>query len=469
MPTLNLGRVGFVNKGTWLISTAYKINDTVTYLGGTYAALQANTGQTPILGGTIYWQEWIANNVVHTTGNESIDGIKTFTSSPIVPDATTAFQPLTFGQTSAKLATDIHSATAKTTPVNADEFALSDSEATFGLKKITFANLKAGIGAAKQIQPITASVAANELTVTLNATSLDFRSSTLGSGTVNTRTIASPISMTVSSGSTLGTVSATASRLALIAIDNAGTVELAITNISGNLNLDETTLISTTAEGGAGAADSASVIYSTSARTNVPFRVVGFIDITEATAGTWVTAPSTIQGEGGNNITNLTKMVLGTSVASISGTSIDFTAIPSWVKKVTIMLDGVSTSGTSNMLIQLGDSGGIEITGYVATGITCNSNIANTGAIFTTGIPVEVYNPYVTAAGVRYGQVSFKKITGNTWVANGEIATTLSATSTFSSVSGTKTLSAILDRVRITTVGGTDTFDAGLINIMYEG
>jgi len=111
------------------------------------------------------------------------------------------------------------------------------------------------------------------------------------------------ISVTVSSGSTLGTVNAVQSRLAVLAIDNAGTVELAVVNMTGGNNLDETTLISTTAEGGAGAADSANVIYSTTARANVPFRVVGFIDITEATAGTWATGPTTVQGAGGNAVT----------------------------------------------------------------------------------------------------------------------------------------------------------------------
>jgi hypothetical protein len=161
------------------------------------------------------------------------------------------------------------------------------------------------------IQPITASVAANALTVTLNPTSLNFRSSTLGSGTVNTRTVSTAISMTVSSGSTLGTVNATASRIVVLAIDNAGTVELAVVNIAGGNQLDETNLISTTAEGGAGAADSANVIYSTTARTSVPYRVVGFIDSTQTTAGTWATAPSTIQGQGGQALAAMSSIGYG--------------------------------------------------------------------------------------------------------------------------------------------------------------
>ena len=117
--------------------------------------------------------------------------------------------------------------------------------------------------------------------------------------------------MTVSSGSTLGTVAATQSRIIVLALDNAGTVELAVVNISGGNNLTETNLISTTAEGGAGAADSASTIYSTTARTNVAYRVVGYVESTQATAGTWATTPTTIQGCGGQALTAMSSLGYG--------------------------------------------------------------------------------------------------------------------------------------------------------------
>lgn len=155
-----------------------------------------------------------------------------------------------------------------------------------------------------QILPVTASVASNALTLTLNACNLNFRSATAGSGAVNKRTISSPISLVISSGSTLGTISAQQSRIVIIAIDNAGTVELAAVNQAGGTNLDETGFISTTAEGGAGAADSATVVYSATARTNLPYRVVGYVTSTQTTAGTWATAPSAIQGGGGQNEAN---------------------------------------------------------------------------------------------------------------------------------------------------------------------
>lgn len=167
-----------------------------------------------------------------------------------------------------------------------------------------------------QIQTVSATVASNALTVTLNPTSLDFRSSTLTSGTVNTRTVGSAISVVVPSGATLGTANGKSARLVLLAIDNAGTVELAITNLNGSPNLDETTRISTTAI--STAADNTGVIYSTTARTSVPFRVVGFVDITEATAGTWVTAPTQVQGAGGQSLAYMTALGVGQTLTNYS-------------------------------------------------------------------------------------------------------------------------------------------------------
>lgn len=167
-----------------------------------------------------------------------------------------------------------------------------------------------------------ATVGANALAATLNPCKLDFRSATLSTGTPNNRTVPSAISLVIPSGATLGTVSGQAARLVLLAIDNAGTVEMAVVNLAGGLNLDETTLISTTTI--SAAATSASVIYSTTARTSVPFRVVGFIDITEAAAGTWATAPTTVQGVGGQALAALSSLGYGQTwqtVTRASGTT----------------------------------------------------------------------------------------------------------------------------------------------------
>ena len=201
------------------------------------------------------------------------------------------------------------------------------------------------VGSVKQIQPIAASVGSSALTVTLNPTTLDFRSSTLSSGTVNTRTISSAISLVISSGSTLGTVSAQQSRIVVLAIDNAGTVELAAVNIAGGNDLSETGLISTTAEGGAGAADSANVIYSTTARTNVPYRVVGYVESTQATAGTWATAPSTIQGYGGQALAAMSSLGYGQTWQSVTRTS-GTTYYNKSGKAICLKIEGTGTGAT---------------------------------------------------------------------------------------------------------------------------
>ena len=169
------------------------------------------------------------------------------------------------------------------------------------------------------VYPITASVATSALTVTLNPCSLAFRSSTLTSGTTVTRTVAAAISVVVPSTATLGTVSATQSRIVVLAIDNAGTVELAVVNISGGSVLDETTLITTTAI--AAASNSATAYYSTTARTSVAYRVVGYVESTQATAGTWATAPSTIQGYGGQALSAMSSLGYGQTWQAVTRTS----------------------------------------------------------------------------------------------------------------------------------------------------
>jgi len=113
-----------------------------------------------------------------------------------------------------------------------------------------------------------------------------FRSATLTSGVVNLRKVESALSLVISSGSTLGQVSGQASVIWVYLIDNAGTPELAVSHAK----YSEDALVSTTAEGGAGAADSATAIYSSNARTDVPIRVIGYILNTQTTAGTWASA-----------------------------------------------------------------------------------------------------------------------------------------------------------------------------------
>jgi hypothetical protein len=154
-------------------------------------------------------------------------------------------------------------------------------------------------------------------------------------------------------------------------------------------------------------------------------------------------------------------ITLGTEQASTSGTSIDFTGIPTGTKKIKIGLVGVSTNGSSNLLIQLGDAGGVEATGYSAF----SGNLGVSNSNYTTGFGVELT---AAAATVRHGTIELllENASTFTWVASGVVSQSNAAAGCV--LSGSKSLSAELDRVRITTVNGTDAFDAGAINIQYE-
>ena len=161
------------------------------------------------------------------------------------------------------------------------------------------------------------------------------------------------------------------------------------------------------------------------------------------------------------------QLVSGAVQNSTSGTSIDFTNIPSWVKRITVMFNGVSTSGNSAKIIQLGDSGGVETSGYIGTG-TVLGNGSGTSTAMSSGFFASQAS---AATDVLSGQATISLLDSatNTWAYSGVFGQS-TATAIIYWSGGAKPLSATLDRVRITTVGSpaTDTFDLGSINIMYE-
>lgn len=144
---------------------------------------------------------------------------------------------------------------------------------------------------------------------------------------------------------------------------------------------------------------------------------------------------------------------------------IDFTDIPPWVKRITVMFSGVSTNGTSVKQIQIGDSGGIEITNYSASSAYFNTSGSFNNIQATSGFVINS----VTATDAIAGSftISCLDTATNTWSISGSAATGNTATALLLS-GGAKALSATLTQVRITTVSGADNFDAGSINIIYE-
>lgn len=167
----------------------------------------------------------------------------------------------------------------------------------------------------------------------------------------------------------------------------------------------------------------------------------------------------TLQAATATNAVN----TLATAVASTSGTSIDFTGLPSWIKRITVMFSGVSTNSTNLYQVQIG-SGSYTISGYTGGYATAGG----TAGAMSTGFVI-VNN--VAAANLHYGAILLTNITGNTWSEFGNIANS-AGSNVLTTSAGSIALGGTLDRLRIiasSTGSPSDTFDAGTINILYEG
>lgn len=152
-----------------------------------------------------------------------------------------------------------------------------------------------------------------------------------------------------------------------------------------------------------------------------------------------------------------TVITAATAQGSTTGTSVDFTSIPSWVKSVTIIFNGVSASGTDNIWVRVG-SGSFSTSGY-------SSQAASQAGAFTTGATSFVCSTNMAATSLIFGSVTLSNISGNNWVQTGTIQDTGNSKATYSA--GAISLSGALDRVQVLTAG-TNTFDTGVINIFYQ-
>ena len=174
----------------------------------------------------------------------------------------------------------------------------------------------------------------------------------------------------------------------------------------------------------------------------------------------------TIDGTNGitvDTIGTIYPLVRMTAQNSTSGTVIDFTGIPSWAKRLTVLFNGVSTTGVSAYLIQIGTVTSIENTGYVSGVSSIQGTNATAATSSTAGY---ILQNAAVAASTYSGVVTIHNVSSNIWVSAGMLHAN-NGLGYFSS--GNKTLAGVLTRVRITTVNGTDAFDAGSVNVMYEG
>jgi hypothetical protein len=161
-------------------------------------------------------------------------------------------------------------------------------------------------------------------------------------------------------------------------------------------------------------------------------------------------------------------LTLETAKASTSGTSVDFTGIPSWVKRITVMFNGVSTSSTSPIQVQIG-SGGFSVSGYTSC-TSFGAGSSNQYNSSTVGFVLDPPSFSNTSSNVRSGALVLTLIGSNTWVASGCIAV-VAQVLTAAVAGNSPALSGAMDRLRIigsSTGSPTDTFDLGSINIMYE-
>lgn len=155
------------------------------------------------------------------------------------------------------------------------------------------------------------------------------------------------------------------------------------------------------------------------------------------------------------------KLITGTAV-NATGTAIDLTGVPSWASRVTVMMNNVSTNGTSIPLVQLGTSSGFETSGYNSVGNTMNATALGSVA-YTAGFGLKNLS---AAAEAMFGTLVFSHMGGNIWTLHG--MGRISGGAFIFLAAGSKSLAGALTQIRITTVNGTDTYDSGTINIMWE-
>ena len=258
------------------------------------------------------------------------------------------------------------------------------------------------------------------------------------------------------------------------------TLESPNTNTDFTINLPAAsgTLVTTggTVTFGAGTAAAPSITNTNDTNTGIYFPAQDTIGFTEGGVESFrlnssgegvfagnVTAAGNVTVAGnvqvGGITTNVYPLVSGTAV-SASGTAIDFTGIPSWVRRITVMFQGVSTNGTGSVQVQLGTTSGFVTTGYAGSGSRIVSTVGT--SLYTAGFTDNNQD----AGAIRHGSCAITSISGNSWVCSMVLGRSdVGATTTYG---GSVNIPGTLDRVRITTTNGSDVFDAGTINILYE-
>lgn len=186
------------------------------------------------------------------------------------------------------------------------------------------------------------------------------------------------------------------------------------------------------------------------------------IDTVESSGNLAITGNVTTTGTLASSAGTIYPLVSGT-VQSATGSSVDFTGIPNWVRRITVMIRGLSTNGTSSYIVRLGTSGGFVATGYLSSGTAYGGGGTGSAVAYTTGFGL---TGTVVAASTFSGILTIVNISGTFWVSSFSGAFSDAAYS--STAGGSVDAAGTVTQIRLTTVNGTDTFDAGSINILYE-
>ena len=264
--------------------------------------------------------------------------------------------------------------------------------------------------------------------------------------------------------------------MAISTIGNSGLNVSAITNGAATLTLPTTsgTILAQNASAPANSlvVDSSGNVGIGTGSPAQKLQVAGNIAVQGSTSGTvTLSAPAvagstvlTLPATSGTVSTLGTALTSATAQASTSETSIDFTGIPSWAKRITVMFSGVSTSGTSGIRFQLMVGGVAVTTNYNSASYTItNAVAAGVTAALTNGFSLTL----ASASSVNHGQIVLCQLSSNAWTGTGSFFDSL-ATERIAVTTGRAFSVGTVDGIRVTTNGGTDTFDAGTINIMYE-
>jgi hypothetical protein len=293
--------------------------------------------------------------------------------------------------------------------------------------------------------------------------SFNIWSGTFGSGTNRFKidsvgNVSIPGNLSVTGNATVrggNVVTANASAIGQIPFSTNGT------SFTATQKITQATAITTTTTSFTGATTGISTTLTASS-------VTGTIQVGQVIAGTGIAAGTTITafvgGTGGAGTYTISPASTGTVSGTITVVGVDFLSIPSWAKRITLILNGVSTSGTANMRFRLGSAAGIETSGYSASAMYAGGG---GGGAADGGTSTAGFDSYGDAGATanRYGTYTFTYMGSNIWSMTGSHS--LATFFVFSGV-GNKTLAGTLDRLRVTTTNGTDTFDAGSVNILYE-